>query len=121
MKIVGGSFGLSGRAKFIGQMIEISGDKKKAYKTFDIQSVSVRSESERKFAVFSAVIGMVVFGLIGMIFGPIGALIGVVLAIIASFYTVKRQFAEVQFSDGATVSLKVDKSEAKKLVKITNN
>lgn len=121
MRIVGGSFGLNGKAKIVGQIIEISGQKTKSYKTYDIERVNVRNESKRKFAAFSAVIGIIVFGLIGMIFGPIGALIGVILAIAMSFYTVKGQFAEVQFSDGSNVSLKVKKSEAKKLVQLANN
>ncbi|MFL1404178.1 hypothetical protein ACJO2E_02390 [Marinobacter sp. M1N3S26] len=117
MKIVGGSFGLSGKARFSGKYLEVIGDRKADYQSADVTSVNVRQEGERKFGLIGAIIGAVLLGfLLGIPFGPIGWGIGIAIAIAGSFYSTKKYFADLEFSDGGKVSLQTNDYEAKKLV-----
>lgn len=118
MKIIGGSFGASGKARFSGKYLEVLGTKKADYKGADVSSVSVRQEKERHFGLIGAIIGAVILGFIGtMVFGIIGMIAGLAFAIMGSFYKTRRHFADVEFKDGLKLTLEPSEHEAKKLIK----
>ena len=118
MKIVGGSFGLKGRAKIEGgNRLVISGTSNAAYSSNGIQSVSASIDKERKFGFVGFIIGAVLLGvLLGAFLGVLGVIIGLVLAVIGSFYTKKHNVVDVVFKDGKTVKLECSKGEVKKLI-----
>lgn len=119
MKIIGGSFGLKGKARFAGSTLEVIGTKKADYRGADITALSFRTEGQKKFGLIGAIIGAVVLGFIaGLFLGPIGWLIGIVLAIAGSFYSTKKHYADLEFSDGAKLNVELNDHEAKKLVKL---
>ncbi|MBI46763.1 MAG: hypothetical protein CMG91_04740 [Marinobacter sp.] len=118
MKIIGGSFGASGKARFAGKYLEVLGEKQKDYQGSDVESVTVRQEKERQFGIFGALIGTLLFGYIGSLFlGVIGWVAGLLFAITGSFYHKRRYFADLEFKDGLKLTLEPNDHEAKKLVK----
>lgn len=122
MKIIGGSFGASGKARFAGEYLEVLGEKRKDYRGKDVESVTVRQEKERQFGIFGALIGALLFGYIGSLFlGVIGWIAGLLFAIMGSFYHRKRYFADLEFTDGLKLTLEPNDYEAKKLVKFADN
>lgn len=122
MKIIGGSFGASGKARFAGKYLEVLGDRKKDYVSSDVTSVDVRQEKERQFGFFGALIGAVVFGFFASLFlGLVGWLIGIAFAILGSFYQQKKYLAELEFSDGLKLTLQPNDHEAKKLIKFSES
>ena len=122
MKIIGGSFGVSGKARFAGKYLEVLGDKRADYKGKDVASVSVRQEVERKFGFVGAIIGAVLIGYLGsMALGAIGWVAGVAFAILGSFYRTKRHFADMEFADGLSLTLETNDYEAGKLVKFAES
>lgn len=121
MKIIGGSFGASGKARFAGNYLEVLGDKKADYTGADIEAVSVRQEKERQFGMIGALIGAVLFGFAASLFlGLAGWIIGIVFAIAGSFYQKKRYFADLEFSDGLKLTVESNDYESRKLVKFAD-
>jgi|GEM_PF-6458190 len=118
MRIIGGSFGANGKARFAGKYLEVLGEKKADYKGDQVASITVRQEEERQFGVIGAVVGALLLGyLAGTFLGPAGWLAGLVFAIVGSFYRRKRYFAELEFSDGLTLTVETNDYESGKLVK----
>ena len=118
MKIIGGSFGLNGSAYFSGDSLVVDSVKNGQYEGREIDAIDVRVDAERKFGVIGAVVGILLFGALGMaFFGVIGAIGGVGLAIAASFYSTKKNIADVKFSDGRTLSLECTPRAINRLVK----
>jgi hypothetical protein len=117
MKIIGGSFGLKGSAYFSGKVLVIDSAQKAQYSGESVVSVSARTDSERKFGVIGAAVGVLLFGAIGLVFfGILGATAGVVLAVAGSFYSTKTNIAELKFDDGKTLSVECTQRAVNKLV-----
>lgn len=121
MKIIGGSFGASGKARFAGKYLEVLGDRKADYKGADVASVSVSQEKERHFGLIGAAIGAILLGYVGnLIFGLVGLIAGLAFAVMGSFYKRTRYQADLEFTDGLKLTLEPNDYEAKKLVKFAD-
>lgn len=118
MKIIGGSFGLKGSAYLNRGQLVIEGSRKAYYEAGQVTSIQTKVDAAKKFGIFGAVVGVVILGFIGgFIFGPLGAIAGVVLAIAGSFYTQKKNVAELAFADGSTLILECTPRAIDKLVR----
>lgn len=121
MKIIGGSFGAGGKARFAGKYLEVLGDKKADYKGADVASVSVSQDKERHFGLIGAAVGAVLLGYVGnLFFGLAGLIAGLVFAVLGSFYKRTRYQANLEFNDGLKLTLEPNDYEAKKLVKFAD-
>lgn len=118
MKIVGGSFGLSGRATFQSRdFLIISGAIKAKYSPSQVQAVSATEERQRKFGVLGFLIGApLLAALLSAFLGLLGVVIGVVVALAGSFYSKKTNIVRVCFDDGKEALLKCSKFDANNLV-----
>ncbi|MDV5861401.1 hypothetical protein QM298_10825 [Pseudomonas mendocina] len=117
MKIIGGSFGIKGSAYFAGESLVIESAQKAEYRRDAVERVNARVDAERKFGLIGALIGAVVLGALGTMFlGIFGAVIGVAVAIGGSFYSAKKNIAEVSFTDGKTLTLECTARAVNKLV-----
>jgi uncharacterized membrane protein len=106
MKVIGGSFGVQGRAFIKNQRLYIKASEKLFYEADQVAHIDTRTESERRFQVVTAIIGGIALCIVlGVFFSVIGVLVGVAVAIAGSFYTERRAIADVEFKDGKRVTL----------------
>ena len=106
MKIIGGSFGVSGSASITGEDVQIKGSITVRKSIKDIDRVIARAHQERKFGLVGFVLGSLFLGFIGLVLaGPIGVLIGIVLTIAGSFYSEKFGIADIEFKGGDKITL----------------
>lgn len=118
MKIVGGTFGVSGGASLEDDgVLRLRGAKQGNYKSSDVRSVNTTSSKERKFSTISFLLGAIFFGLIGaFILGGLGVLIAVVISIAGSFRSSTTNLAEIGFADNETVTIECADYEVNRLV-----
>lgn len=117
MKIVGGSFGVKGKARLSGDYFEVLGERQAEYRPGDLAAVNVRQEGERKFGFFGALVGGAILAyIIGIVLGPLGWLLGFAIAIAGSFYSTKKYYADIDFADGAKLHLETNDHESKRLI-----
>jgi len=120
MKIVGGSFGLKGSAFFSRDKLCIEGSRKAEYGPADVRSVAARSETEKKFGLIGCAVGALLLGGLGLFFlGLFGAILGIVFAVAGSFYSTKKNLADVTFEDGSTLILECTGRAMDKLVRFS--
>lgn len=94
----------------------VKGASRVAYPADQVASVSARVIKERKFGVVGFIIGLLLFSvLLGLLLNVIGVIIAIILAIAGSFYSEKRNIAEVRFDDGKAVILECSGREIKRL------
>lgn len=118
MKITAGSFGISGSAYIGAGRLHIEGARNTSYGPEQIACLTTRVESERRFGLLGALVGGALLGVVGLVLlGPVGAAIGVALAVLGSFYRSTSNLADVQFSDGSTLTLECTSGAVKKLVR----
>lgn len=117
MKIIGGSFGLSGRATLQdGDYLIINGALKAKYSPMQVEAVSATEQKERKFGILGFLIGApILAAMLGVFLGVPGAIIGIVVALAGSFYSTKSRTVRVRFNDGGEVLLKCSKSDVNRL------
>lgn len=122
MKILGGSFGVSGSAKITSEgWLIVNSARSGKFTSSDVASVSTRQEKQRKFGWIGAILGgLILLVVLGSMFGPIGALLAIVLAIAGSFYSQKSNSAEVTFVNGDTLSVQGTGREINMLVGLRN-
>lgn len=119
MKIVGGSFGLTGSAFISGGTLTIDADRKADYAANQLKSVVAEQQSSKAFGFIGALVGAVLLSVIfSMMLGPLGVLAGVCLAIAGSFYTTTRNLVSVEFIDGCSVVLECTPRAVTKLVRL---
>jgi hypothetical protein len=118
MKILGGSFGVSGSAKVTSEgWLIVNSTRSGKFTSSDVASVLAKQEKHRKFGWTGAIIGgLILLAVLGSMFGPIGALLGVVLAIAGSFYSQKSNSAEITFVNGDALSVEGTGREINMLV-----
>lgn len=117
MKVIGGSFGLKGRAEVANLGLGVYADAEGIYQWKDIESVNATQSKEKHFGIGSFLVGGLIFGGIGLVLmGIVGGVLGLLFAVAGSFYSTNKRGAEVKFNDGKTVSLKGSAREVKKLV-----
>lgn len=118
MKIVGGSFGLSGKALFQSRdYLIIDGAIKAKYSPNEVRQVSARREKQRKFGIVGFVIGALLLSVfLGMFLNVLGVAIAVVVALAGSFYSKTTNVVQVSFSDGNDVLLHCSKFDANNLI-----
>ncbi|MBV2207421.1 MAG: hypothetical protein KUL87_18535 [Pseudomonas sp.] len=119
MKIVAGSFGVKGSAYIAkNAILAVEGARNVDYRPRQIKSVEARVDADKRFGWGGAIVGGILLFALGMFFaGLFGALIGVILAVAGSFYSTKRNMAEVEFEDGARVTLECTPRAMDRLVK----
>ena len=117
MRILGGSFGVKGSAYLSQDVLVVEGAAKAQYRAEQIKSVTARIDSDKRFGLVGAALGVVLLGGLGLhFFGLLGAIVGVAVSIAGSFYTTKKNIAEVVFADGKTLSLECTARAMSKLV-----
>lgn len=122
LKITGGSFGVSGKARIENKGLYISGASKVEYPADQIAAASARVETERKVGVVGMLIGILLFGGLGLYLGGIvGLIVGILLSIFGSFYKTSRHFIDLSFKDGKTVTLQADKTSVERILNIANS
>lgn len=120
MKIAGGSFGLKGSAFISRDRLFIEGSRNAEYGPADMRSLSARTETEKKFGLIGCAVGALLLGGLGMVFlGLFGAILGVVFAVAGSFYSTKKNLADVTFEDGSTLILECTGRAMDKLVRFS--
>ena len=118
MKIVGGSYGVKGSAYIARDQLVIEGARKAYIDPQHVRSVETRVDAERRFGFVGAAIGAILLAVLGTLFlGVVGALIGIAIAIAGSFYTTRRNLAELTFVDGSTLTLECTPRAIDKLVR----
>ena len=118
MRVIGGTFGVSGDA-FINRQGElvIQAVKEVRFTGVQIKSLVARVEKEKKFGCFSFIIGAVILSLVlGLLLSIVGVVIGIILAAAMSFYSNSKNLVEVTFSTGDAVTLECTPRQVKKLV-----
>lgn len=117
MKIIGGSFGLTGKASLVKDgSIKIKGAKTVTYPGSEVILVNAKQIKERKFGVVGFIIGSVILGAIGIIyFGVVGLAIGVLISLAGSFYSKKQNIVSLTFKDEKQIELECTKSESEAL------
>lgn len=120
VSIVGGSFGLKGRLGVDGENnILVDAARTKRFTAGEVSTVSLRTEKDKKFGCFSFVIGAVILSVIfGLFLSILGVVIGVVLAGAGSFYTNRKNFADIAFVSGESVTVECTERQARRLVQI---
>ena len=117
MKIIGGNFGVKGSAR-ISQANElvINGTPDATYAKEQVSAVSGHVNKETKFGILGFLLGFIILAvMLGLLFNVIGVVIALVLAIAGSFYSVKKNIIEIQFSDNKAITLECSARGAKKL------
>lgn len=120
MKIVGGSFGVAGKA-FINQTDElvVRGAKERSFAGAEIASVETRVDKQKKFGVVGFVIGAILLAaILGAFLSILGVVLGIAFAAAGSFYSSKTNLAEVRFTSGDSVSLQCTAAQLKSLVQL---
>lgn len=120
MKIVAGTFGVKGSG-FISrdEKLVIEGAKKSAYKQSQIDHIESHTEKDRKLGLLIFILVGVVLGiLLGFLYGRGGVITAVILAaIISAFYSEEKNFVDINFTDGQSVSLDCTPRGVKKLIR----
>jgi len=121
MKIIGGSFGNRGSAYIADKQLVVEGARKAYYEPPQVQRVQTRIDAERRFGLIGAVVAGFILAVVGwFILAIFGALIGVAIAVAGSFYTSKKNIAELTFTDGSTLSLECTPRAIEKLVRFNS-
>ena len=122
MKIVGGSYGVTGKLRMEHGDLIIQSAAEKRIPCTHLARVNTSMRSERKFSALAFVIWAVIFTALGGLFlGPLGAIGGMVIATITSFSNQKTLCAEVTFTDGTTLSVEGWHYEIQKLVQLVHS
>lgn len=121
MKIIGGSFGLSGRLSIAkGGLLAISGDKSAQYPKASIANATAKVEKQRKFGFIGFFIGAILLSLLfGLFLGPLGVAIGIGLSLLGSFYSKKQNIVDLTFDDGKSLIIVGSKSDVKTLLALS--
>lgn len=123
MKILGGSFGVTGSA-FISrdQKLVVEGASKGIYSPEEIKSVVASVTKEKKFGIFGFLVGAILLSVIlGIFFNVVGVVIAIVIAIAGSFYSESKNIVDVQFKDKKSVTLECTPRGVKKLIQFAPN
>lgn len=117
MKIIGGSFGLKGKAWLSAdKYLVVEGDRSKKYQNEDIASMTSGDASKRKFSLLSFIVGALILGWLGLIFlGILGLIIGIIIAVAGSFYSEKKGVVTISFKDNSVLNLECTQRGSKKL------
>lgn len=108
MRIIGGSFGM-----------RIHGTRPGHYFPEELANVYARQEHQRHFAWLTCLLGMVILVPIGaLLFGPIGFIAALALCVLGSFYGRHRYYVDMQFNDGALLTLETTRRQADQLVQL---
>lgn len=119
MRIIGGSFGTSGKIQVGSHGVRINASRPALYPPGALTSVATRQEKERRFAWFTFLLGLLFLGILfGALFGPIGFIVALVLCIVGSFYGKTRYLVEMQFKDGEQLTLETTRRQADQLVQL---
>lgn len=120
MKIVGGSFGVDGKA-FIDktEQLVVHGAKQRSFAGAEIASVETRIDKQKKFGVVGFVIGAILLAaILGAFLSMLGVVLGIAFAAAGSFYSSKTNLAEIRFTSGDSVSLQCTPAQLKSLVQL---
>lgn len=118
MKIVGGSFGLSGSVSINYEkgVVFVSGASSHTYERDQLQGVDVEQSSESKIGCGSVLIGLLVITpLLTFFLNVIGLVIGLVLTVFGSRYDTKKHEATLRFQDGRNVRVQGSYREINRL------
>ena len=116
MKIVGGSFGIKGKAKIENGILIVAGN---AYPASQIKSASASVEKERKFGFVGFILGALLLSVVlGMLLNVLGVILAIIIATVGSFYSKKMNFVDVTFGDGKNVRIQCSGGEVKKLLRL---
>lgn len=114
MKIIGGNFGVGGKASVKGGILQL--DTAKGIYTFDqseVLAVSTSVSSEKQFGCIVFIFFAVLFSFIfGLFLSVLGVVIGVILAVAISWYTVESYEATIDVIDNKKVMVICSKREA---------
>lgn len=119
MKITGGSFGVNGKV-YVGEddRLYVKSSVERSFDKADVASVEAGMNKETQFSIFSVLVGVPLFVLIGwFVFSAIGALVGLILAIAGSFYKKKTITADVQFKTSEKLQVEGWHYDIQKLVR----
>lgn len=122
MKIIAGSFGVKGSAYIAkNAILAVDGASRATYRPDQVSRIDSRVDAERRFGWFGAIVGGVLLAGLGMLFaGLFGAIIGLILAVAGSFYSAKRNVAEVEFDDGRRVTLECTARAMSRLIQFAD-
>jgi hypothetical protein len=109
MKIIKGSFGVSGNANIKNDALFINENR---YYKDSIKSANAEVLKEKQFGAIGFIIGGAILGVIGfMILNIVGAAIGVAMAFFGSKYSTSQHVVTLTFADDKSVTLSGRKSE----------
>lgn len=119
LKIVGGSFGVTGTARLTqNSSLSIQGVSDAVYAKESITGIEAKQDNQRTVSVSSLIIGFGVAVAAWYFFGWIPALVIALFACGSAFYTKKDGVLNIQFSDGKTVSLRGGPYRVDEFVKV---
>jgi len=112
MKVVGGSFGVSGQATVGGGYLSIQGAQVAQMDLDDIASKEMRVQADKKFGVLGFFFGAIILSaILFFILNVLGVVLAVIVAFMGSYYTKKIYTVDVTFKDGRKVTLQGSKRE----------
>lgn len=126
MRIVGGSFGLSGKAFFSGADLVIDGAGRVEAKPEHIKHVVSGQESEKGWSVLSLLLGLLVltpilwFATSFFFLGLVGLILGLWLTFTFSRTKSTSMNANVVFVDGRELKVEGSKRQINQLIKFSN-
>ncbi|MBB3184718.1 hypothetical protein FHR95_002292 [Halomonas fontilapidosi] len=119
MRIIGGSFGTRGKIDIGKHGITVRGARTLTYLPSQLATLHARRESERRFAVLTFLLGLIIFGGLGFLFlGPLGLIIALVLCIVGSFYRRTNYYTDLVFTDGNSVTVETTRRQADQLAEL---
>lgn len=112
MKVIGGSFGVTGSASIGSGYLHIHAAQVVQIDLDDIASKEMRMLADKKFGVLGFFFGAIILsGILFYLLNVLGVVLAVIVAFMGSYYTKKSYIVDVAFKDGRKVSLQGSKRE----------
>ena len=120
MKVVGGSFGVSGSVDFTEfndeTVLRVVAAGRHLYTEKQIKSVTASQTKERTFSIIIFLLwGAMLCLPLGFFFGPLGVLVGLGVAVAVAFTNETQNHVEIDFDDGKSVVVQCSARQAEDL------
>lgn len=112
MKVIGGSFGVTGQASIGGGYLHIHAAQSVQIDLDDIASKEMRMLADKKFGIFGFFFGAIILSaILFFILSVLGVVLAVIVAFMGSYYTKKSYIVDMVFKNGQKVTLQGSKQE----------
>lgn len=123
MKIIGGTFGVSGSVWISrDKKCVVNGIPQKAYTPSQIGKVTASQQKSKRFGALGFIAGSVILAiLLGAFLGALGVIIGIVIAAAGSFYSTTQNILQIDFVDDNSVTIECTPRFASRILALKNS